>query len=432
MKFAHIADAHLGAFSKNRALREFNLRAFELAVEKSIEENVDFIIIAGDLFHNPLPDMSIANSAVSILNRARDAGIRIYVVYGSHDSSAGTTSLLDVLATTGLFQKVVNYRVVEGKLQLIPVEDPTGVRIVGVPGLTSAMEVRYFNEDIIDREFLESIPSPKIFVFHTTVTELKPSYISERKDVPLSKFPRGFDYYAGGHLHERIEYEFNGAPLRYTGALFGSSYTDLERFANLEHGFYIVEDFKPKFVPVKVCDFEVHKVNASGLSASKLEEKLIEIADREHKNRVVILKVYGELKSGKRGDIDFQKIRELILRSASDALINTYALTTAERRKLTVSGSSEDEIENRVFAEISDYGLDFTHSLFHVLKEEKSSEESNDDFKARIWSAASTLIENARRVDRNVEKDVVNKDEGNKNEKSVPRKDLFDFLGDAR
>ena len=80
MKFAHLADAHLGAFSKNPVLRDLNLKAFETAIMKSIEENVDFILIAGDLFHNPIPDMDIVKKSVEIMKSAVDTGIRIYAV----------------------------------------------------------------------------------------------------------------------------------------------------------------------------------------------------------------------------------------------------------------------------------------------------------------------------------------------------------------
>ncbi|MFW6141187.1 MAG: metallophosphoesterase, partial [Candidatus Saliniplasma sp.] len=71
VKFSHIADCHLGAFGRNPTLREYNLQAFERVIEKSIQEEVDFIIIAGDLFHNPHPDMDVVDRAVKSLVKAR-------------------------------------------------------------------------------------------------------------------------------------------------------------------------------------------------------------------------------------------------------------------------------------------------------------------------------------------------------------------------
>ncbi|NIO36872.1 serine/threonine protein phosphatase, partial [Candidatus Bathyarchaeota archaeon] len=57
-KFAHIADCHLGA-NRNPVLQKLESDAFEKAMTKSIEEEVDFIVISGDLFHSNIPDMGV-------------------------------------------------------------------------------------------------------------------------------------------------------------------------------------------------------------------------------------------------------------------------------------------------------------------------------------------------------------------------------------
>ena len=417
MKFAHIADAHLGAFSKNPKLKELNLKAFEIAIQKSIEEQVDFIIIAGDLFHNPIPDMEIVRRAVEILKNAVDRGIRIYAIYGSHDFSAGSTALLDVLSSTGLFKKVVNYEVYDGKLRILPVEDPTGVNILGVSGLSSAQEVEYFEH--IDRDYLERIEHPKIFVFHTTISELKPSYIPDRYALPKSLLPQNFDYYAGGHLHERIESDLNGSPLIYPGALFGATYNDLDILK--ERGFYIVEDFKPRFVPVEVCKFHKRVVKADGYSAEELNKRLLELSKEDYNGQVVILKVKGELSAGKVGEIDFHSIRENIRKTAIDVLLNTYSLRTKEREKLNVVAESKEEIEEGVFKKISKYGIDITRRTFNILKEKQPEGMRKDDFSRELMSKLVELIDNIK-VERKEERDD---EEVKENRKSG--KTLFDF-----
>ncbi len=62
-RFAHIADCHLGAFRDAR-LRELNLQAFEKALDEVAKQNVDFVIIAGDLFDISIPDLSVVERAV--------------------------------------------------------------------------------------------------------------------------------------------------------------------------------------------------------------------------------------------------------------------------------------------------------------------------------------------------------------------------------
>ena len=417
MKFAHIADAHLGAFSKNPKLKELNLKAFEIAIQKSIEEQMDFIIIAGDLFHNPIPDMEIVRRAVEILKNAVDGGIRIYAIYGSHDFSAGSTALLDVLSSTGLFKKVVNYEVYDGKLRILPVEDPTGVNILGVSGLSSAQEVEYFEH--IDRDYLERIEHPKIFVFHTTISELKPSYIPDRYALPKSLLPQNFDYYAGGHLHERIESDLNGSPLIYPGALFGATYNDLDILK--ERGFYIVEDFKPRFVPVEVCKFYKRVIKADGYSAEELNKRLLELSKEDYNGQVVILKVKGELSAGKVGEIDFHSIRENIRKTAIDVLLNTYSLRTKERERVNVVAESKEEIEEGVFKKISKYGIDITRRTFNILKEKQPEGMRKDDFSRELMSKLVELIDNIK-VESKEERDDKEVKENRKSGKT-----LFDF-----
>ncbi len=417
MKFAHIADAHLGAFSKNPKLKELNLKAFEIAIQKSIEEQVDFIIIAGDLFHNPIPDMEIVRRAVEILKNAVDGGIRIYAIYGSHDFSAGSTALLDVLSSTGLFKKVVNYEVYDGKLRILPVEDPTGVNILGVSGLSSAQEVEYFEH--IDRDYLERIEHPKIFVFHTTISELKPSYIPDRYALPKSLLPQNFDYYAGGHLHERMESDLNGSPLIYPGALFGATYNDLDILK--ERGFYIVEDFKPRFVPVEVCKFYKRVIKADGYSAEELNKRLLELSKEDYNGQVVILKVKGELRAGKVGEIDFHSIRENIRKTAIDVLLNTYSLRTKERERVNVVAESKEEIEEGVFKKISKYGIDITRRTFNILKEKQPEGMRKDDFSRELMSKLVELIDNIK-VESKEERDDKEVKENRKSGKT-----LFDF-----
>ncbi|MCD6371045.1 MAG: DNA repair exonuclease [Thermoplasmata archaeon] len=450
MKFAHLADAHLGAFSKNPVLRDLNLKAFETAIMKSIEENVDFILIAGDLFHNPIPDMDIVKKSVEIMKSAVDAGIRIYAVYGSHDFSPGVSSLLDVLASTGIFKKVVKLEQNENKILLRETKDPSGISITGISGLSSSAEVKYFEH--LDRDYLRKIPSPKIFVFHTTVEELKPSYIVDKNAIPKSLLPEGFDYYAGGHLHEKILSEKDGSPLIYPGALFGATYNDLDVLE--KRGFFIVEDFKPRFVEIKVCDFYKKIINADGLSATELQEKLLSLAEENYEGKIVILKVKGELVSGKVGDINFHEIREKFKETAMDILLNTYGLTSRESIIISVVGETKEEIEHNVFSEISDYGESFTWELFNILKEGKPEDMTDSVFREALWRKAYPILiaavegkflkkEGKEKKEEQKEEEIKIREKESKEEKKMVEEKsmeekksgkkvtLLDFMGDA-
>ncbi|MCK4970322.1 MAG: metallophosphoesterase, partial [Thermoplasmata archaeon] len=82
IRFAHLADPHLGAF-RDPVLRRLNLEAFVKALRVAEDAGVDFVVIAGDLFDSPLPDMNVVHDASDALWHLRTSGARVYVFHGS-------------------------------------------------------------------------------------------------------------------------------------------------------------------------------------------------------------------------------------------------------------------------------------------------------------------------------------------------------------
>ena len=84
MKFAHLADCHIGGW-RDPKLRNIAAKAFEKAIDSCIEKNVDFILIAGDLFNTSLPSVDGLKLAVKKLKELKDKNIPVYLIAGSHD-----------------------------------------------------------------------------------------------------------------------------------------------------------------------------------------------------------------------------------------------------------------------------------------------------------------------------------------------------------
>lgn len=434
VKFSHIADCHLGAFGRNPTLKEYNLQAFERTIEISIDEEVDFIIIAGDLFHNPHPDMDIVDRAVKSLMKARKEGIRIYSVYGSHDFNLSNASLIDVLESADVFKKVVHYLEDEGGLKVI--EDPTGVKITGLSGRKNRMDADYYKT--VD------IPNPdgdSIFVFHTPIAEMKPADIHEEKTVPLSLLPEGYDYYAGGHIHKRITH-MEEKRVVYPGPTFGSSYTDLEK--EIDRGFYIIDDWELEYKPIEVCTIHREDIVADGLTAEEVEGDLIEKSGKDLVDDVVLLKIKGELSQGMPEDVDFTRIRKRYeSNGASTVYLNRRGLEGKTGEKLKIRDEEDEELEERVLNEYhvpEDLNLRFGEDLLRVLKSEQKDGETNQSYEDRIWTECWNIIQerDEYKKRKEKEKDDVGEEEKVKQEekKSVDEKDkgegqpsIFDFEG---
>ena len=229
--FAHLADAHVGAWPRDPAVRAA-LRTSVLAALRVVEERgAEFLLISGDLFHTPVPDPGEVAPVAAALRRLVEAGRRIYVIYGSHDYVAHRTSWLDVLAETGVFLKVAPEAVrTEGTRWTLPfvVDEPTGARIAGISGRSHGLDRSYFRA--VDSESFRAEPGFKIFQFHAAVEEYLPPHLRTHiHGIRVDDLPFGCAYYAGGHIHFSYEGEGPGGGLLVNpGAVFGTSRTDLE------------------------------------------------------------------------------------------------------------------------------------------------------------------------------------------------------------
>ncbi len=423
-KFAHITDCHLGSW-RSPKLRELNLKAFETAVQACVTEKVDFIIITGDFFDVNVPDLAPVKRAVEVMKDARKRGIEIYLIYGSHDFSPNAVSMIDILHSAGLFLKPVDGEMVDGKLRLRFITDArTGAKITGISGRARELDVPSYK--LLDVASLEAEPGFKIFLLHAPIAEVTPPALSYGAGVPMSSLPKGFGYYGGGHLHKKIEYANpNGSRVVYPGPLFGATFTDLEETAQGEtRGFYLVTFDsggirEVQFREVSVADIIYRTVDAENKTAKQVEEKLgALVQELDSANKIVLIKVSGKLSQGRRGEIDFSKLDQSLIRMGALAWsINRSGLLSPDTAQLRVAGASREEIEKKILKErmsrfsvnpsitdvevrdalqsrlIGENGEKMAKSLLRELKKEKLENEKNDDFEMRIALEARPLLE---------------------------------------
>ena len=73
-KFLHFADCHLGYRQYNSVERANDFaRAFFAVIDVAIQEKVDFVVLAGDLFQKRAIDALTLNQAVKGLERLRES-----------------------------------------------------------------------------------------------------------------------------------------------------------------------------------------------------------------------------------------------------------------------------------------------------------------------------------------------------------------------
>ena len=105
MRFLHAADIHLGtpvqgfsgaAKHVEAKLREASFLAWERICDAALAYEVDFVLVAGDLYHREARTVQAARFLRSQVQRLAEAGIMVYVVNGNHDPVGKREELVDM------------------------------------------------------------------------------------------------------------------------------------------------------------------------------------------------------------------------------------------------------------------------------------------------------------------------------------------------
>ena len=377
VKFAHTADVHLGGW-KQQPLQDLNLQSFKKAVEIWINEKIDFVLIAGDLFDSAFPPIDVLKETFSEFKKLKDAGIPCFIVAGSHDYSVSGKTFLDVLERAGFCKNVADYEEKGEKIILNPTIYK-GVAIYGYPGKTSGLEIG----DLRRAEFNEAPGMFKIFMMHTMIDKA-------RGDLPvdaleISKVPFA-DYYALGHLHIDFQYE----NFVYPGPIFPNNFKELE---DLEHGrFCIIDtelDTKNQFRKIELKIKEVVSFDIKIENALLATEKIIsELEKKDLDDKIVLLRLRGILETGKNSDIKFSQIEETAKRKNAYFLLrNTHELKTKEAElefEIEETENIEDEtIKTYKEQNPSDFNK-YIFQLMNTLSTEKQEGETIESFTGRL------------------------------------------------
>ncbi len=383
VRFAHISDVHLGGW-KQEPMQELNSLAFRIAIETCISKKPDFVLIAGDLFDSAYPGIEILKGTFAEFKKLKESGIPCFIIAGSHDYSVSGKTFLDVLEKAGFCKNVSNFEEKEEKIIIEPVIHK-GVALYGYPGKKSGLEIT----DLKKIKLNDAPGMFKIFALHTTIDKAKGTLPIEA--IETNSLPHA-DYYALGHLHIDFQYE----NFIYPGPLFPNNFQELEDLGN--GGFYIVdtEEANPlKRIEIKtkeVASFDIKLKDAIGAT-----EKIIsEVEKKDILDKIVLLRVSGELENGKNSDIKFSMIEEFAKsKGAYFVLKNTHGLKTKEvELEAEIKDSENIEEETiKIYSEKnpSDFN-DLIAELINSLQIEKQEGETTDVFTNRLMGEAKKIL----------------------------------------
>jgi len=309
--FVHVADLHLGYAQYNLDVRREDFdNAFREVVDKTIELNPNFLLIAGDLFHHSRPSNVTLETAITSFRRLKDVGIPVLAVDGGHDSAPNmvTGTILNPLDSAGLIHYLPRHEGASWRNE--------SCYVYGVPN--------YRTKNKTDEQlplFLEQnkpAPDPSlfnVFLFHMAIDlpYIDKPYQMEAEASP-ELIPDGFNYFAGGHVHKPSNLKFKNGLLVYSGCTETVNYDD----AQIEKGFYHVE-VNEKGVPtlnrIKLKtprQFIVLEPDYSGMLPPKITGEAVKlIKENDVEGAIIALVLKGVLPAeANRAEVDVAQIRE--------------------------------------------------------------------------------------------------------------------------
>lgn len=197
--FLHAADIHLD--SPLRGLEAYQdapveqirwaaRRAFDNLVDLAIDEEVAFVLLAGDLYDGDWKDYNTGIYFVNRMGRLREAGIPVFMVSGNHDAANQITRALNLPDNVTLF----SHKKVESRIL-----DHLGVAVHGQSFSSRAVT------DDLTRHYPQGDPGLfNIGLLHTSLNG-RPGHESYAPCTLDALRSKGYQYWALGHVHQREE-----------------------------------------------------------------------------------------------------------------------------------------------------------------------------------------------------------------------------------
>lgn len=197
MKFLHAADLHLDSPLRGLSryegapveeIRQATRKALRNLVGLAVDERVDFVLIAGDVYDGDWQDYQTGLFFIHEMSRLNDAGIPVVLIRGNHDAASRMTTSLRLPSNVTLLD--------HAQPQTVTL-DHCGVAIHGQSFARSAVM-----ENLVLR-YPPAVPGLfNIGLLHTSLTGAE-GHESYAPCSPADLLQRGYGYWALGHVHQR-------------------------------------------------------------------------------------------------------------------------------------------------------------------------------------------------------------------------------------
>ena len=232
MKFAHIADLHIGKRVHDFSMLEDQRYILDQMLGIFEEQRVDGILIAGDVYDKVVPSAEAVQLFDEFITRLAKLKIPVYMISGNHDSAERLSFGAKLFESNDIYIS----QVYDGKVKKVGLEDEYGLVNVYLLPFLKPVTVRH----ALQRDDIESYEDGvmaalqecevdasqrNVLVAHQFVTgadrcDSEEASVGGLDNVSAEVFEE-FDYVALGHIHRpqkmgRETLRYSGTPLKYS------------------------------------------------------------------------------------------------------------------------------------------------------------------------------------------------------------------------
>ena len=132
MRLLHTSDWHLGRSLHRADLRDAQAAFLDSLVETVRSERVDAVLVAGDVYDRAVPSLDAVELCESALVRLREAGARVVLISGNHDSARRLGFGSRLVDAAGVHLRT---RVADCAVPVLLEDDAGPVAVYGIPYL---------------------------------------------------------------------------------------------------------------------------------------------------------------------------------------------------------------------------------------------------------------------------------------------------------
>lgn len=260
MKILHTADWHLGYRQYGMGVREDDFaKPLEEIGDIAVREQVDAVLVAGDIFDSYRPPASAVQAAKKFGDRMNAFNIPVLAIDGNHDASSGRWSLLCGFMPLGR------------KIGDLPM--PTIVRDVKFSGIDFCRPQQLIDR-LLEMETAKVDLQGGVLALHLELADLTAySTAMSVKDLEPHLDALNVGYVALGHIHNPVEKTTErGRIYRYCGA---TEMNDLSELGPKTVDLVTVTDgtYTRETLTLKTRHFEVVDID----TVEAIDEKLVPI-----------------------------------------------------------------------------------------------------------------------------------------------------------